>query len=61
MTRLFLDVETYSPGPRLTHDDRIIAIACKPEGGQEITFNRYALDSLGIGVEGILIVSDLEV
>jgi hypothetical protein len=33
MTRLFLDVETYSPGPRPTYDDRIIAIAYKPEGG----------------------------
>jgi DNA polymerase elongation subunit (family B) len=33
VTRIFLDVETYSPGPRPTYDDRIIAIAYKPEGG----------------------------
>ncbi len=33
MTRLFLDIETYSPDPRPTYDDRIIAIAYKPEGG----------------------------
>jgi len=31
VTRLFLDVETYSPGPRPTYDDRIIAIAYKQE------------------------------
>jgi len=31
MTRLFLDVETYSPGPHPTHDDKIIAIAYKQE------------------------------
>jgi len=33
MTRLFLDVETYSPGPKPTYDDRIIAIAYKQEDG----------------------------
>jgi len=33
VTHLFLDVETYSPGPRSTHDDKVIAIAYKQEGG----------------------------
>ena len=33
MTRLFLDIETYSPGHRPTYDDKIIAIAYKQEGG----------------------------
>jgi hypothetical protein len=32
MTRLFLDIETYSPGHRPTYDDKVIAIAYKQEG-----------------------------
>jgi hypothetical protein len=33
VTRLFLDVEIYSPGPKPTYDDRIIAIAYEQEDG----------------------------
>lgn len=33
MTRVFLDIETYSPGPRPTYNDKVIAIAYKQEGG----------------------------
>ena len=33
MTRLFLDIETYSPGPKPTHDDKVIVIAYKQEDG----------------------------
>ena len=33
MTRIFLDIETYSPGHRPTYDDKVIAIAYKQEGG----------------------------
>ena len=32
MARLFLDIETYSSGPRPTYDDKVIAIAYKQEG-----------------------------
>ena len=33
MTRIFLDIETYSPGIRTTYDDKIVAIAYKQENG----------------------------
>ena len=33
MTRIFLDIETYSPGHRPTYNDKVIAIAYKQEGG----------------------------
>lgn len=32
MNRVFLDIETYSPGQRPTYDDKVIAIAYKLEG-----------------------------
>ena len=44
MTRLFLDVETYSPGPRPTYDDRIIAIAYKQEGGPVTVLKEWESD-----------------
>jgi hypothetical protein len=44
MTRLFLDVETYSPGPKPTYDDRIIAIAYKPEGGPVTVLKEWESD-----------------
>ena len=34
MPRVFFDIETYSPGPRPTYNDKVIAIAFKPEGGE---------------------------
>ena len=44
MTRLFLDVETYSPGPKPTYDDRIIAIAYKPEGSDVTVLKEWESD-----------------
>jgi DNA polymerase elongation subunit (family B) len=44
VTRIFLDVETYSPGPRPTYDDRIIAIAYKPEGGPVTVLKEWESD-----------------
>jgi hypothetical protein len=44
MTRLFLDVETYSPGPRPTYDDRIIAVAYKQEGGPVTVLKEWESD-----------------
>ena len=44
MTRLFLDIETYSPGPKPTYDDRIIAIAYKPEGGPVTVLKEWESD-----------------
>jgi DNA polymerase elongation subunit (family B) len=44
VTRIFLDVETYSPGPRPTYDDRIIAIAYKPEGGYVTVLKEWESD-----------------
>jgi len=44
MTRLFLDVETYSPGPKPTYDDRIIAIAYKQEGGPVTVLKEWESD-----------------
>lgn len=44
MTRLFFDIETYSPGPKPTYDDRIIAIAYKPEGGPVTVLKEWESD-----------------
>ena len=44
MTRLFLDIETYSPGPKPTHDDKVIAIAYKPEGGPITVLKKWESD-----------------
>ena len=44
MTRLFLDVETYSLGPKPTYDDRIIAIAYKQEGGPITVLKEWESD-----------------
>jgi len=44
VTRLFFDIETYSPGPKPTYDDRIIAIAYKPEGGPVTVLKEWESD-----------------
>jgi len=44
MTRLFLDVETYSPGPKPTYDDRIIAIAYRQEDGTVTVLKEWESD-----------------
>jgi len=44
VTRLFLDVETYSPGPKPTYDDRIIAIAYKQEDGPVTVLKEWESD-----------------
>jgi len=44
MTRFFLDIETYSPGPRPTYDDRIIAIAYKQEDGLVTVLKEWESD-----------------
>lgn len=44
MTRLFLDIETYSPGPRPTYDDKVIAIAYKQEGGPVTVLKEWESD-----------------
>jgi hypothetical protein len=44
MTRIFLDVETYSPGPKPTYDDKIIAIAYKQEDGSVTVLKEWESD-----------------
>jgi DNA polymerase elongation subunit (family B) len=44
VTRIFLDVETYSPGPKPAYDDRIIAIAYKPAGGPITVLKEWESD-----------------
>jgi DNA-binding transcriptional ArsR family regulator len=59
------DYIVYEPSGVITLRDGesidVVATLRVPDGGQGITFNRYGLDGLGIGVDGVLIVSDLEV
>lgn len=44
MVRIFLDIETYSPGPRPTYNDKIIAIAYKLEGGLVTVLKEWESD-----------------
>lgn len=59
------DYLVYEPSGVITLRDGesidVVATLRVPDGGQGITFKRYGLDCLGIGVDGVLIVSDLEV
>jgi len=59
------DYITYEPSGVITLGDGesidVVVTLRVPDGGQGITFNRWGLDCLGMGVDGVLIVSDLEV
>jgi DNA polymerase elongation subunit (family B) len=44
MTRIFLDIETYSPGHRPTYNDKVIAIAYKQEGGPITVLKEWESD-----------------
>jgi DNA polymerase elongation subunit (family B) len=44
MTRVFLDIETYSPGPRPTYNDKIIAIAYKQESSPITVLKEWESD-----------------
>jgi DNA-binding transcriptional ArsR family regulator len=58
------DYLVYEPSGVITLRDGesidVVATLRVPDGGQGITFKRYGLDILGIGVDGVLILSDLE-